>query len=59
MSQLLHPRLTTIKQNSELIGKELAKHLIEAIENPKTTLVERVVIGGELIEGESVGKIGN
>lgn len=57
MSQMLHPKLTTIRQNTDLIGREAAKRLIEAIEKPRTTLVERVVIEGSLIPGQSVGKI--
>ena len=57
MSQLLHPKLTTIKQDTEEIGREAAKRLIGSIEKPKTTLIERVVIEGILIPGQSVGKI--
>lgn len=57
ISQLLHPKLTTIRQNTELIGSEAAKRLIGTIEKPRTTLVERVVIEGSLVPGQSVGKI--
>ena len=57
MSQLLYPKLTTISQNTELIGEEAAKRLIGTIEKPKTTLVERVVIEGSLVPGQSVGAI--
>lgn len=57
MSQMLHPKLTTIRQNTDLIGREAAKRLIAAIEKPRTALVERVVIEGSLIQGQSVGKI--
>lgn len=57
MSQLLHPKLTTIKQNTEIIGQEASKRLIEFIEKPKTALVEKVVIDGSLIQGQSVGKV--
>jgi LacI family transcriptional regulator len=57
MSQLLHPRLTTIRQNTQLIGEEAASRLIDAIEKPRTALVERTVIDGKLIMGQSVGKI--
>ena len=56
MSQLLHPKLTTIKQDTEEIGREAAKRLIGSIEKPRTTLVERVVIEGSLVPGQSVGK---
>lgn len=57
ISQLLHPKLTTIRQNTELIGQEAARRLIGTIEKPRTTLVERVVIEGSLLSGQSVGKI--
>ena len=59
ISQLLHPKFATIKQDTELIGSEAAKRLISAIEKPRTTLVERVVIEGTLIPGQSVGTIEN
>ncbi|MDD6291030.1 MAG: LacI family DNA-binding transcriptional regulator [Lachnospiraceae bacterium] len=54
MSQMLHPKLTTIQQNTELIGSQAAERLIRTIENPKTTLIERVVIEGSLVPGQSV-----
>lgn len=57
MSQLLHPKLATIRQNTELIGKEAAERLLYAIENPKTASIEKVIIDGRLIQGQSVKKI--
>lgn len=57
ISQMLQPRITTIHQNTTRIGREAAKHLIAQIEKPKTTLIERIVIDGELLAGESVGEI--
>ena len=59
ISKLLNPKLTTIQQNTELIGAEAAERLIRTIENPKTALIERVVIEGKLIEGQSVGQCTN
>lgn len=59
ISQLLHPKLTTIRQNTELIGSEAANRLIGRIEKPRTTLIERVVVEGSLVPGQSVGKIRN
>lgn len=55
MSQLLYPRLTTIRQDTDLIGREAARRLISSIEKPKTALIERVVIEGVLLPGQSVG----
>ncbi len=57
ISQMLRPKLTTIHQNTALIGKTAADHLISQIEKPKTALIERVVIDGELVTGQSVGSI--
>jgi LacI family transcriptional regulator len=57
IAQILRPKVTTIRQNTAEIGKEAANHLIQQIEKPKTTLVERVVIDGELLTGQSVGSI--
>ena len=54
ISRLLHPKLTTVSQNADKIGREAARHLVKAIEKPKTTLVQRVVIEGNLIPGQSV-----
>ena len=57
MSQILHPKVTTIMQNTEQIGREAALRLIRSIEKPKTALVERVVIDGILLTGQSVGRV--
>ena len=57
ISQLLYPKLTTIRQNTEIIGSEAAIRLVGTIEKPRTTLVERVVIEGSLVPGQSVGAI--
>lgn len=57
ISQMLRPKLTTIHQNTAMVGKVAADHLISHIEKPKTALVERVVIDGKLFTGQSVGSI--
>lgn len=57
LSKLLSPQLTTVRQDTRLIGAEAARRLISLIEKPKTTLLERVVIEGTLIPGESVADI--
>ena len=40
----MEPALTTLAQDSEVLGRSAAKHLIQMIEKPKTALVERVVV---------------
>ena len=49
--------LTTLRQNTAALGFQAAEKLISLIEHPKTTLVEQVVIKGELYPGKTVGDI--
>ena len=46
--------LTTYSQNTEAIGKIAANRLISLIEHPKTTLIDRIMVPGALLEGKSV-----
>lgn len=46
--------LTTYSQNASQIGRTAADRLINLIEHPKTTLIDRIMIPGELLEGSSV-----
>jgi LacI family transcriptional regulator len=57
LSQVLRPRLTTVRQKTEQLGAQASAMLVEAIENGKTYLPHRVVVPCELIEGESVRRI--
>lgn len=57
LSQVLKPRLTTLKQNTEMLGREAARRLIDQIESPLTTITENVIVAGKLIEGQSVGRV--
>ena len=54
---MLSPKLTTIRQDTDKIGREAADRLISIIKKPKPALVERAVVEGILLEGESVGRI--
>jgi DNA-binding LacI/PurR family transcriptional regulator len=54
IAMAISPRITTYRQNTEELGRMAAKKLIELIEHPKTSVVERIVVKGELIRGESV-----
>lgn len=53
--QTIHPRLTTIRQDSAAMGREAAQRLIESIEHPSAPVGEPVMIPSELLEGESLG----
>ena len=57
MVQKMRPRLTTVRQDAEMIGKCAAIRLIERIENPSSPAPYPDVIPGVLIEGETVAQI--
>lgn len=57
LSQVLNPKLTTLKQDTKALGKYAAEKLIALIENPKANIVEIVVVEGSLICGESIKKL--
>ena len=57
MAEVLTPKLTTWQQNTQKLGEEAARRLITAIEQPKTAMVERIVVRGKLFEGSSVKDI--
>lgn len=50
-------RLTTYSQNAVGLGKAAAERLISLIERPKTTLLDRIMIEGSLMEGNSVKQL--
>lgn len=56
-SQMLSPKITTISQNTKEVGRTAADELISAIDNPKATIIKRIVVDGELIEGETIKKL--
>ncbi len=55
LSQVLNPRLTTLKQDTTTLGRLAAERLIELIEKPKSAVIERIIVSGEVLEGDSVG----
>lgn len=56
LAEVMSPRLTTYHQDTKALGTAAAKGLIDLIEHPKTTLLDRVVIPGSLRIRESVAK---
>lgn len=54
----LEPQLTTLWQDTEQLGAKAAENLINLIEHPKTTLIQQIVVEGEVFEGKSVRDIG-
>ncbi len=57
LSQVLRPRLTTLHQDTEILGREAASHLVDAIENPKSYIPQQVIVPGTVIEGDTVRQI--
>lgn len=54
ISQIIYPRLTTVKQDVETMGREAAKKMIELIEEKKELKDEMIFVKSKLMEGESV-----
>lgn len=54
LSQVLDPKLTTLQQDTRTLGSKAAEKLIALIENPKATIIERVVVEGRVLKGKSV-----
>lgn len=54
LTQIMRPRLTTIRQDTETMGRSAADCLIERIENPRTTVARSVMVPGRLIRGETI-----
>ena len=57
LADIVSPRLTTYHQDTGALGAAAAKGLIDLIERPRTTLLDRIVIPGSLRVRESVAKI--
>ena len=57
LSQNIRPRLTTLRQDAETIGRTAASLLIRAIEEPETAFPEQIVIAGQLLPGETVAAL--
>lgn len=57
LSQVMDPPFTTVRQDAKQIGTIAAQKLIDLIESPKATIIERIVVPAELLKGGSVGRI--
>ena len=54
MSEVVKPRLTTVRQDTEQIGKRTVRKLVALIEKPKTTGVESQCVPVVLEKGKSI-----
>ena len=57
IAKILEPKLTTLCQDTVAIGRIAAEKLIDLIENPKTTLIDRFTVDGTLFKGTSVKRL--
>jgi len=53
----IDPQLTTIKQDTASLGRLAAEKLISLVERPKSTIIEQIIVEGEIFPGKSVKKI--
>ena len=56
MGQMLHPKLTTLRQDAPKAARETMALLLDAIENPETHRPRQVMVAGELLMGETLGQ---
>lgn len=54
LAGILTPKLTTYCQDNVEIGRIAAERLITLIEKPRTAMLDRVIVSGHLVLGESV-----
>ena len=54
VSQMIFPRLTTIKQDVETMGKEAGKKIIELIEGHAEAKEDIIYVKSKLLQGESI-----
>lgn len=57
LARHIEPTLTTLCQNTKLLGQKAGEKLISLIEHPKTTLIEQIIVEGHVFEGNSVADI--
>ena len=57
ISQMLSPKLTTLQQNTALLGTCAAEELAKAVEEGKLYIPGRIVIPGKVLPGATVKKI--
>ena len=53
----LMPKLTTVRQDTKMIGKLAADNLIKLIEHPRSTIIRPIIVEGELYKGDTVADI--
>ncbi|MBQ8596951.1 MAG: LacI family DNA-binding transcriptional regulator [Lachnospiraceae bacterium] len=57
LARAMTPPLTTLAQDSEKMGEEMAEQLIALIEKPESAQVKRIMIKGKVLSGKSVKRL--
>jgi len=57
LSQVLEPRLSTWKQDTDSLGRISVNKLVKLIEHPKTTVADTETVKGSFIEGTSLAPV--
>ncbi len=57
LAEIVSPKLTTYCQNTVELGRIAAKGLVDLIERPRTTLLDRVIVNGHIRVRSSVADI--
>lgn len=57
LSQVLRPKLTTYRQDTESLGREAAQQIISQITDKKTFVPRQIWIKGDLLIGDSIRKL--
>jgi LacI family transcriptional regulator len=56
--QIIEPKLTTIKQNTDMIGKTAAEEILKMIEKKKRfNAGKTIVVDGQLLLGDSTRRL--
>ena len=54
MSSIMQPRLTTYRQDTARIAREVFTLMLDAIESPETHVQKQITVPGMLVEGDTV-----
>ena len=54
MGQMMHPCLTTYRQDTARIAEAAFSLILEAITNPENHIPQQITVPGMLIEGETL-----
>lgn len=57
VGQMVRPRLTTYRQNTETIARDAIALLLEAVEQPETHRPRQIIAEGALVKGETVKEL--